>query len=223
MSAPKLLHALGKTSGLVERIFKKIYNGCDHNSSQRNVKELYDVIIYCKEIKVFFANQDKLNLNLVRRGPNKFVQIGDNWEFDNHKCSRYKNGFVEEFGDGRYLGSLSLSLLNGAILYARGIDWQTLHGYRPGKDWMSSKVNNKTFLSYCIQNVLHKHSKFLVHKQEIHECNFVYQRLREIHNVTTEPDSSERSCAYSYNSLQDNTDPLTIVPDYEYTFNGPVI
>ena len=213
VSSSQLLDSLGITSCYVQPIFDKIYDGSDHNSSKSVVKELYDMLFFHrKSLKVKFPKALKMKINFVRRGHNKWIREGQIFDFDEDNWRAFKNGFVENFGDGRYLGSLSLSLLNSMLC-----------GFSYGNNGMSFRINNKPYLSYCIRNVLHHHSKFLVQKPEIRECQFLHQCLCELHDVATGSNSCEGSCEYSYNSLQDNKNPLTIVPDYEYTFNGPVI
>ena len=213
ISSPKLLESFGITSCYVQPVYEKIYEGCDHNSSKRVVKELHDFIFFKKkETKVLFRKNLKLKFNFVRRGHNKEIREGPIFDFDDKTWRTFKDGFVENFGDGRYLGSVTLSLLDSLFRVDRS----------PKKP-MSYRINNKPFLSYCVRNVIHKHSKFLVQKPEIRQCKFLHQRLCELHNITTGSETCERPSEYSYHCLQDNMNPLTIVPDYEYTFNGPVI
>ena len=214
VSSHQLLEAFEVISRYVQPVYEKIYDDSDHMSSKHVVKDLYDLMFFrVHDRKVHFRKALLLKFNFVRRGRNKTPQPGPIFDFNDDNWGTFKDGFVENFGDGRYLGSVTLSLLDSLLC-----------GHGRGKNkLMTRKINNKPFLSYCVRNVLRKHSKFLVQKPEIRECQYLHQRLCKIHNISTESDTSERQSEYSYHCVQDNSNPLTLIPDYEYTFNGPVI
>ena len=160
----------------------------------------------------FFRNQ-RFKINQIRRGHNRFAKRGEDLCMGSWAWNKYRDTFVDEFGDGTFLGSLALSLLSGVN-----------HEYGSMKKGSgTSIIKDKTYLSYCIKHVLHKHSQCLVNKTAIKENPFLHRRLCEIHSISKDVVLSEGPMTYSYHSHEDNADPLTIIPDYEYTFNGPVI
>ena len=134
-----------------------------------------------------------------------------------NEWNEYCSQFLKIFGDGIFVRSVPLAVISATDrMFHRGQHHRT--------SLKSSEITSRLILAEHLQHILFRNRINLLEKCNNTSQQPVYEILREQLNVVVRGEEALPDwTSYSFFSPEYNTDPLLLLPDYKYTFSGPVI